>query len=248
MENFHDIEGLVLSSMDYKENNKIIKVFTKELGIISIMYKNKNKLFNESSLEFDLFSLSRFNLVKGKNFYYLQELDLIESNFFLRDDLKKNTYAIVMIDFIKNILYDEMPDDRIYELLKKAISILKFKDNVIDIYNGFLLKLSYFSGIQPSLKYCSICGKHLYSAGRFSIDMGGIICDNCISKNYYDMYLDTKDIEYLIYLIYRKFEDIKDYDINEEKKIQLRNLFSKFLIRKFEINEFNSLKFLNYID
>lgn len=248
MENYYDIEGININSIDYKENNKILKVFTKELGVISVMYQNRNKYQNQFDIGFDLFAMCKFDLIKGKNFYYLQDIDLIKSNFYLREDVYKNAYATVIIDFIKNIMFEESPDEKIYGLVIKTIDMLKYNYDVIDLLNAFMIKVTAFLGVQPILDNCIICGANKKGAYRFSIDIGGIICDNCKTDDYFDTYLNDIEIRYLKYLLYNKLEKIEGIKIDKSSKIKIRKLLSKYLIKNFDIKEFNSIKFLNYLD
>lgn len=248
MENYYDIEGIIINSIDYKENNKILKVFTRELGVISVMHKNQKKYQNELDIGLDLFAVSRFDLIKGKNFYYVQEIDLVKSNFYLREDVFKNAYATVIIDFIKNIMFEESPDEKLYGLVIKTIDMLKYNYNVIDLLNAFMIKLTAFLGVQPILDNCVICGTNFKKSYGFSIDMGGIICDNCKTGDYFDIYLDEIELRYLKFLLYNKLEKIDCIKIDTSNKIKIRKLLSNYLIKNFDIKEFNSIKFLNYLD
>ena len=100
MKNSITTEAIILSETRYSESSKILRAYTKEIGKVSIMAKGalrpKSKLvtFSQPHCHF------LCNLSQGKNFYYIEPIKIIDSNFFLRRDYT----TIVLAGYISEMV------------------------------------------------------------------------------------------------------------------------------------------------
>ena len=63
----YKLEGIVIRSMDYGENNKIIAIYTRHNGKMSIMVRGAKKLNSRFSAVTQLFTHGEFVLFKGSS-------------------------------------------------------------------------------------------------------------------------------------------------------------------------------------
>lgn len=226
-----NVTGLVIGDYDYKESSKILRIFTRELGIISVMARGakrpKSKLQNLSSL----YCLAEYSLVKRKDFYYLDEGKIITINLHLRNDIKSLYSAQLCIELInKSLLEDQISPD-LFDLLVKTIEYLGQTDNKLRLVSMFVIKYISMIGYRPELMTCAICKKTPRDVG-FSIQAGGI---TCLDHGQAATYLKDEEYKYLLWLFYSKLDQVDDFAITIDEKNIFRLLID-FAIEKTEMN------------
>lgn len=239
-------DGMVLNTMDYGENNKILKVFTENHGIISIFVRGL-KRNSDQYLTSEIFSLSSFTLYQGKSFYYIQDVEIIKSYYNFRTDIWQMTYATLVVEFIRNILFEESTETLIYQLMLKTLDYLYFDENMENIVNGFLIKFASFLGVKPIVTYCTQCQLHRNSYTGFSIDQGGLICNNCDKGISIDMMMNREKNEYLKNILYLPYNKLLQIKCADNIKFEIMDVLIQYLLNSFDVNEFNSIKFIRYM-
>ena len=169
--------AIVLSKLKYRDNDLIIKLFVRELGLTSFIVrggskKNKTNYFQQLSLleiEFDF--NSKRNLHYFKDFESKYNLKTIHTNF------KKMGVIIFLSEVLSKILIHQQKDYQLYDFIEDAI---KYYDK--DIFSStfhivFLINLSKFLGFYPEVKN----NNYQY----FDLQHG--------------FYTDAKDSDYIIY-------------------------------------------------
>ena len=115
------IEGIVISTVDYKESSKIINIFTKEEGIIGVIAKGSKNIKNKlrattSKLSYGFFYINyRENSVST-----LMEVDIIDNFKQIRTDLFKTNYSLYLLELTTQV-YRQEKNKNIYESLINAL-------------------------------------------------------------------------------------------------------------------------------
>ena len=197
-------EGIVISSVDYKESSKIVNLYTPN-GKVSIIAKGA--LNPKKGL---LGFITTGNIVSfvstDTNFKSLVEYSFIDGVYNLNESIEKIEAFSVIIDLMKEIP-DDIDHKKTYEFIKKII--LSFKDNnTKKVLSIFLIKILYIFGYSPNLKTCVRCGKE--NLVSFSVTSGGGLCNNC----------SVADIDYLniwkeYYYSKKDISDYTDADFNK---------------------------------
>lgn len=210
------VTAIVIGETDYKESSKILKLFTRELGIISAMARGakraKSRMQNISSI----FCVSKLSLSQRSDFYYINDGKILDLNEELRTDLRSIYSAQLCIELVEKSLMQGQIHVDLFDLLIKTIKILKTCHNKIRLISMFIIKYVSMIGYKPELRKCVSCGlfpKNL----SFSIIEGGICClDHPISA------IELKDTEYkyLLWILYSKLELVDEVKFElDEKKI-----------------------------
>lgn len=192
----NEIEGIVLSSIDYKEKSKIVYLYT-PYGHESIK-ANGSKVSRNGLLGFTQ-TLNTVTYIKSSSkFPSLIEYNLVDNAFSLTESIEKMDLIPIFIEIIKNI-----PEDsdhlKTYEFVKNILFDFKKTSEPKKLFCVFMIKMLYVFGVTPALKHCISCGSSDISF--FSIVSGGALCYNCSNKNdlrkyrlWYEYYYDKKDI------------------------------------------------------
>lgn len=176
-----EVEGIVLSEVNYNESSKILNVLTKEHGLIGIMSKGSRNIKSK------LRAVSR-KLIYGKFYIYYKEgkistlisVDLINSFNKILSDLTKISYSSLIIDLVYQVV-KQNGDKEIFDILKDGLLKINegYAPNILtDIIK---LKLLDYLGVRPIIDSCSSCFSTNDIITISSID-GGYVCRDCYTN------------------------------------------------------------------
>lgn len=212
-------EGITLQSISYKENSKIITIFTKEKGIISLIIKNISSKNPRLLAIASSFCLADFIYYKGKSdIYFFKDANILDSHLFLR---KNFTFITTAFSMVKAIIKSQLPYKKtnIYILFKKFLKKLKTSSSPKTLICGFLLKILFSEGMIHLKKNCNICNKKT----NF-ICSGESLCQE--HKKNFALNFSQNEIEKMIKLIHcKKFSDLDKIKIENPLKEKIENLF-----------------------
>ncbi|MDO5715397.1 MAG: DNA repair protein RecO [Tissierellia bacterium] len=222
-------EGIVLSEMKYGDSSKIIRLFTKEKGKISIMAKGAFRAKSALLSVTQSFALSNYWLRKGQSFYYILSGELISSNFNIRKNYQSLIYASFLSELVEKSSLEEMKNEKIFELFNKTMTLLNEEKDPLGLILAFELKYLTFLGYRPRLTV----GQQNY----FSFQEGVLHDEQGQGRP-----LTSEDVYYLQSLLYTSLDEKLSFD--EKRKSYLHELFLQYIKYNLEINEFHSLKLI----
>ena len=98
------VKGIVLSSSDHKDKDKIDTIFTLEQGKINGILKGVKLAKSKLKFASQPFCFARFELVKTNEFYTITQVDLIESFYDLTTDYDKFMRGASMLKVCNKVL------------------------------------------------------------------------------------------------------------------------------------------------
>ena len=93
-------KGVIIKSIDYKENDKLIWAYCEELGKITFIAKGAKKSKSKNLALTLPLCFADYIFFKGRNLYNLQEGKIINSFQGLLDNLDKLTYSSYICELI----------------------------------------------------------------------------------------------------------------------------------------------------
>ncbi|MEE3342941.1 MAG: DNA repair protein RecO [Bacilli bacterium] len=221
------IEGIVVNTVDYKEDSKILNILTKEEGIIGIFAKGCKKMNSNLSSTSGIMTYGIFHIKKvTKGMPNLIEVDTI--NYFknIKKDLGKMTYATYLLELSSQAYKHENNID-IYNLL--ISSLLKIEENFDYevICNILELKLLEYLGIKPVLDKCVNCNSH-NDIITISSYKGGYLCKNCIKE---EQILNIKTLKLIRMFYYVDINKISKISISKNIKKEINFFISDYYDR-----------------
>ena len=137
-------EGIVLRSVPFKDNDRILTVFTKEMGLISLMVK-RVKHHTAASTPF---CQAEYLFVKGRSeLYRFHDATILDDHLSLREKLQ-NLQAGGEIGHA--ILHSQLPGKpapKLYELLVACLKQIPLFPNPCSLVTSFQLKLLTHEGV-----------------------------------------------------------------------------------------------------
>jgi len=224
--------AIVLSKLKYRDNDLIIKVLVKELGVTSFIVrggsrKNKSNYFQQLSLleiEFD------FN--SKRNLHYFKDFENKFNLKTIHTDFKKMGVVIFLSEVLSKILIHQEKDFDLFNFIERSIKHydeVKFNPS---FHLVFLINLSKFLGFYPEIENNDF--------------------------KYFDLqhgcYTNTRDSNYVIYdeelncfnmILGTNFDELRMLTYNSVQRQKL--LDNIILYYKLHIENFVSLKSLEVL-
>lgn len=240
-----DIEGIVLREFKYKESSKIIELFTKDLGRISINCQSVLKKNSKNLGLTNRFILAHYDLYKSKkDFYGLREGVIVEA--FPKSS--KNFDIILYKSAIADLLLrtiDAIQIETVYKLLLNSFMAFEEADtNFINIFLAFYLKYASFSGFKPNFKTCGICGKDIRGHGLyFSPRESSLICGECKNMASDSVYLTLEEYKYFNKLLYTESKELKNIKLVENYE-KIGKIIIDYTLKNLDLGYFPSVKWV----
>lgn len=217
-------EGIVIGETNYSESSKILKILTKDYGLISVMSKGcrnlKSKLRGVSSkLVYADFHIN----YKERGISTLIGADIKNTLRTILQSIDKISYVSYLLDLTTQA-YKHSENNDIYILLISIINKINAGYDEEILTYIYELKLLDYLGIRPNIDECSICGNQK-NIVTISSKNGGFICQNCHKD---DKIYSSKAIQLIRMLYYVDISKISKLDINKEIKKELNEFISEY--------------------
>lgn len=173
------VSGLVVRNTDYGERDRILSLYTNELGLITVTANGSRSIKSRSLVATELFCYSRFVLSKRGDRYTVKEVELIESFFDLRSDVAKIALAGYACEVLAHVGTENMPEPDLLRLcLNTLYAIAKERAPMAQIKGAFEMRAATILGFMPELSVCADCGEE---GKNVALDVmnGAVRCEEC---------------------------------------------------------------------
>lgn len=172
------VEAIVLSRINIGEADRLLTVFSLELGKIKILAKGSRRIKSKTASHIEPFTIGKFQLFRGKSFYILTGAERINSCSEGFDCLNSFKHISYLCELLGLAIEEETPEEGIYNLIKEIVFIPKevFKKNNQIISRYFEFRLLKTLGYNSNYKKCTICNKTIEENEYFLGDFEGVFC------------------------------------------------------------------------
>ena len=237
--------GVVIKTQDYKENDKLVWMYTEKLGKVTAIARgakrNKSKLF---AITLPL-CYGDYMIFKGKNLSNLQEGKIISSFQGLMSNLDKLTYSSYLCELIDIALMEGESNRWLY---KEFITTLYLLDtDAIDyelLIRSFELKLLKATGYGLVLDYCVSCKKKINVSNYISLSNFGGVCEEC--NKVQGLHISKGAYNALKFLINTNSDKIFRLNLSKDIKKEIERV-TTFIISSNYSKKPKSLEMLSYL-
>lgn len=224
-------EGIVIRSKDYGEGNKIVTIFSSDVGKISVMARGAKKTKSRLSSISQLFTYGQYLFYKGTSANSMGSLsqgEIIESFRNLRSDLTKTAYAAYFAELMDRIIEDGERNPYLFNLLLTTYRYLDEDKDAEILARLYELKILVAGGYRPQLDQCTHCAVQEGTFG-FSVKEGGFLCQDCQHLDPNCIALKTNTIKLLRVLYYFEINRLGNINVKSETKEELRHALWMFM-------------------
>lgn len=222
------VEGIVIKEKDYGESSKIIDVFTKKYGLISIISKGSKKLKSNLSGVSSKLTYGIFHIYYKENkLSTLTAVDIINNLRRVKENIINISYATYLCELVEQVVkqignVNDIED--IYNLFISALLKINEGFDSTVITNIIELKLLDYLGVSPMLDGCSVCG-NTTSIITLSPDKNGLLCNKCRTN---ERLVDLNTIKHIRMYYYVDVSKITKLDIDNTIKKEIDSFLNEY--------------------
>lgn len=177
VEQYQQVNGIILRSRDYKEADQLLTVYTREQGKLTVQAKGVKKTTSKLRSGILLFSHTDLVLAAGKGFPIVTGAATVTAFPSLRSDFARMSYASYGAELLDQVLAEGQPDEQLFLLILQTLHLLEYIDPWLAV-RYLELRLLEQQGYRMELRHCLRCGAPLQGE-RFRGLQGGLLCRAC---------------------------------------------------------------------
>lgn len=176
--------SLVLQSFPYSETSKILRLYTLDHGLQSVIAKGAQRPKSRFGGALEPFSegMASFYLKSGRDLHTLSGWDLTRSRQALGRDLVRFAGASLLAELVLRFATEE-PHEELYGALAQALDALVSgpEDEKERAVLATAWQIVSLLGFAPLTEACVACGRPLdgEEPSRFDVEGGGAACREC---------------------------------------------------------------------
>jgi len=176
------VEGIVIRSMDYGENHKIVTLVTNSLGKVGVLIRGAKKVRSKHASLAQPFTYGEFTFVRTQGLGTLHYGEALSSHHLLRSDLDLSAHASYIAELMDRAIQDDEVNITHFEYLKACFGALSEGKDYEVVTGLFEMKMLQLSGYSPVLEECIHCGNRV-SPFKIAFYSGGIVCSRCSAND-----------------------------------------------------------------
>lgn len=262
------VRGLILREAPLGDKDKRLIMFTREMGKIPVLAKGALSPKSKWGASSQIFCYGDYVLSKGQTFYYIKEVQLIETFFEIRKNLERLAYSTLMLEVAETLCLDGLENQNLMRLLLRGLLAMSRAEEGKEclVSDAFIWRALAENGFYPELASCRVCGKSpeaLPQSGNqrtkglqempaepeavFDFSHGGIICKHCAALGAEGsgngVRLSAGALRALRYIVEAPEEKVFSFTAQEPVQKQLDEAATGYLLQQTE-KRYGSLDFI----
>jgi DNA repair protein RecO (recombination protein O) len=230
------VEAVVLRHLDWGEADRLVWLFTHELGKLRTVAKGVRKLRSRKAGHLEPFTRVSLQLAQGRDMPLITQAETIDAYLPLRDNFLLLTYASYVVELLDRFTYEEGENRGLYRLLTETLGRLSggvSPDLVVRYYEVRLLD---FAGFRPQVFQCAVCRQEIKPQEQyFSAQYGGVLCPKCGKQVEGSRPISVQALKYLRHFQRSNFTDALRANlpplVNSEMEVLIQHYLTYLLER-----------------
>jgi len=227
-------KAIVIKSIKYQENDKILTLFSLELGKISAKIKGILKPTAKLKFAGQLFCFAEFSLIKSGENFTVKTASEIESFFDISSDYLKLSVGTSILEICDKTLNEYEPNATLFlNVIKSLQTICLTKTNPKLVLAKFMLEIFKLSGYELNFEKCQSCGAEFNGKIYLNIETGSFVCSMCKTEECMPVSLGAFNILKLIKQT--DYQKLNSFLVHEHHLNEILILFNANFSGKFQI-------------
>ncbi|MCG0277546.1 MAG: DNA repair protein RecO [Thermanaeromonas sp.] len=230
MGKLYQVRGIVLSTQDFQDNDRILSILTPSRGKVTAIAKGARKATSSLRSGTQQLCLSRFLLYEGKSLATITQCQVEDFFGAVREDLKRLLTACYLTEIAEAVTVPGQPGYGMFKLLKESLSLLAREDPFI-VTRAFEVKTIGLLGLAPRLNLCVSCGASLdwQEAVAVSPAAGGTLCSSCQGRYSPEYRLSKEGLKIWEYLTRWRGESLSRLKLSTRCRGELEEVLPAYL-------------------
>lgn len=182
-----DTEGIVLKQVKALGGRRMICIFSRRFGKISVGTGLNEGGKKKAALAIRPFTYGRYELFKNRDSYNLSSGQVLKSFYAIGEDIDKYMAASYVLELTERMLPEEVPQPRLFSLLRDFMAALEKREKKHKtLVMAYMIKALDILGSMPEMNRCACCGAEIKTEPGahifFSVAEGGTVCFQCAGK------------------------------------------------------------------
>ena len=219
---YQQFDGIILSIRKYKENDRLIKIFTREYGKLMFFVRQGNKPNNKlRQISFPFLKAQFIGKINQDGLSFLNDYGNAQFPKRAMADIEANAYATHLCALVDASMEDREVDDHLFTLLQTALGRLEAGYDPVIISNIFEIQILPKFGISLQLQHCAICGQ-VNRPMDFSVSFSGLICDQHYYRDEHRMHWHPRAAYFIQLFQSIVLDKVKTIHMSKETKCMIR--------------------------
>lgn len=145
-------EGVVLARRNFGEADRILVLYTKSLGRISLIAKGVRHPKSRKRGHVEVFNYIRFQAAKGRGLDLIVEAEAIDDFSLVRKNLKRISLAYYFAEVLGRITHENEPNEELFDLILGYFETLKTEKHLKKLRLSFIYRVLTLMGYWPKGK------------------------------------------------------------------------------------------------
>ena len=185
------VNAFVIKSIDYKDNDKLLTLYSLESGKITATIKGVKKSGAKLKFASEPFCFAEYILAQKNGRYTVINASYIDSFYNLRLDLKKYYACAVVSEILNYFAEPDVSDKTLFSLAINTIKDICYKSEEILTLCSFLHGVINALGYGVSEYACASCGSVISGRVFFNFKNGVFSCQNCQTEGFNEIKEET---------------------------------------------------------
>jgi DNA repair protein RecO (recombination protein O) len=239
------VEGIILQHSDFGEADRLLTVYTRELGKVRAVAKGVRKPRSRKAGHIEPFTRAALLLARGRDLYILTQAEAVEPYSTIKKDLVILGYASYIVELLSSFTYEGEDNQNLYRLLKRALSRLDRGDDPALVIHYYEIRLLDLVGYRPQLFTCAQCSTQIKAEDQyFSPHQGGVLCPKCGRGSPESRPISLDALRYLRHFQRSSYQEAQRAKIRPSIYAEIESIIYFFLTHTLE-KGLNSPSFLN---
>lgn len=227
----HRTEAIVLNRRDFRETSLIVSFFTREFGRLSGILKGIRTEPAKFASNLDLFSLNEIIFYRKRNseLHLVSQCDAKNSFCKIRGSIDRINMASMMVELIYALMPPEEENTEVFNLALSALVEMETCINPEKIAAIFKIKMLDLAGFKPHLDSCVCCNNRILGQAKFSLSLGGLICEQCFKKDTAARTIFRGTVASILHIEKNDFRNNLNLGLNPQIKKELDAILNGFL-------------------
>lgn len=226
------VDGIVVREVKVGEQDKILTVFTEQLGKITVGANGIRSAKSKFSAA-RLLCYSHYTLYEGKgNMYRISECNVLHNFSDLAEQIDRFSCAMYFGEIISYGEAERNPNPALLRLYLNALHLLTHSDKPLSLIKAvFELRAACSMGVAPQLEACVQCGRELLEEPVFSHAADGLVCRKCCS---YSLPVPAPVVQMLHYICKAEARCCFSFQATERSLRILSRITEEYLLHHLE--------------
>lgn len=224
------VEAIIISHAEYGETDRLLTIFTRELGKLKALAKGVRKEHSRKAGHLEPFNCSTLILAKGTSFWIISQAETVLNFEAIKADLNLTALTAYCLELIDRFTRENEQYPELYRLLKDTLARLAKKNSPFNVICYFEIRLLELVGFRPELFHCVQCQAEIKAEDQFfSFAQGGVLCPQCGMRTDSSQTIQMQTLKYLRHFQRSTYEQIQFIEISPAIQKAMEGLLQRYI-------------------